>query len=214
MRSERRWTGSRWQKREAINEAILGGRAVNDESLALLAAEWAAERQRQTVRLYFGVLGPLCAVVVGILLWLLTRNDPEGGLGGAMIAGITALGSWRSSSGRFWRPLVRAEQANLAVAGAGALPLRREPSHWVIAWLVAWPIAAVIGVLFRAAGVTTLAGPIGLVVWFARRPRRGGQARTYRLSRWPDSASRQSDVAGHRCRAAHRSLCGRRLALP
>lgn len=158
--------GLPWQKREAINEAILGGRAVNDETLALLAAEWAAERQRQTVRL-FGVLGALCAVAVGILLWLLTRNDPEGGLGGAMIAGITALGIgalivWAVA----WRPLVRAEQANLAVAGAGAPPQRREPSHWVVAWLIAWPIAAVIGVLFRAAGVTTLAGPIGLVVWF------------------------------------------------
>lgn len=41
--------GLPWQKREAINAAILGGRAVNDENLALLAAEWAAERQRQTV---------------------------------------------------------------------------------------------------------------------------------------------------------------------
>jgi hypothetical protein len=90
-----------------------------------------------------------------------------GSVGGALFAGgggvTTGLIVWAVS----WRPLVRAERANLALAGVGEPPRRREPSHWVIAWLVAWPIALVVGVLLRAVGVTVLAGPLGIVVWFA-----------------------------------------------
>lgn len=160
--------GLPWQQREAINEAISEGHAVKNESLALLAAEWAAERQRQTVRIYFGVVGPICVVVLAVMLWLLTSNDPDGSIGAAMSAGIAGIGVmalivWAVG----WRPLVRAEQANLALVGIGVPPRRREPSHWVIAWLVAWPIAGVFGLLLRVAGVTILAGPLGIVLWFA-----------------------------------------------
>lgn len=84
-----------------------------------------------------------------------------------MFAGVTGLGVmalifWAGA----WRPHVRAEKANLAKAGLGAPPSRREPSHWVIAWLIAWPIAAIVGAALRAVGVTLLAGPVGIVVWF------------------------------------------------
>ncbi len=156
-----------WQKREALNEALSEGRAVDDENLAALAAEWAAQRQREMLRIYFGVLAPILVVVVALMLWLVVSNDPEGSLGGAVFAGITGVGMtalimWAGS----WRPLVRAERANLALTGVGDPPRRREPSHWVVAWLVAWPIAFVVGVLLRAVGVTLLAGPLGIVVWF------------------------------------------------
>ena len=103
-----------WQKREAMNEAISDGRAVDDENLAALAAQWAAERQREMLRIYFGVLAPILVVVVGLMLWLLVSNDPEGSLGGALFAGITGLGMtaliiWAVS----WRPLVRAGEPTL-----------------------------------------------------------------------------------------------------
>ncbi len=156
-----------WQKREALNEAVSEGRAVDDENLAPLAAEWAAERQREMLRIYFRVLAPILIVVLALMLWLLVSNDPEGSVGGAVFAGITGVGMtaliiWAVG----WRPLVRAEKANLALTGVGDPPRRREPSHWVIAWLVAWPIALVVGVLLRAVGVTLLAGPVGIIVWF------------------------------------------------
>jgi hypothetical protein len=160
--------GLPWQKREALNEAVSEGRAIDDENLAALAAEWAADRQPEMLRIYFGVLAPVLVVVLGLLLWLLVSNDPEGSLDGAVFAGVTAVGMmglilWAVS----WRPLVRAERANLALAGVGEPPRRREPSHWVISWLVAWPIAFLVGMLLRAVGITVLAGPLGIVVWFA-----------------------------------------------
>ena len=156
-----------WQKREALNEAVSEGRAVDDENLAPLAAKWAAERQREMLRIYFGVLTPVLVVVLGLLLWLLVGDDPEGSVGAALFAGGRAVGMMGLILWAGWRPLVRAERANLALAGVGEPPRRREPSHWVIAWLVAWPIAFVVGVLLRAVGVTVLAGPLGIVVWFA-----------------------------------------------
>ncbi len=160
--------GLPWQKREALNEAVSEGRAVDDENLASLAAEWAAERQREMLRIYFGILAPVLVVGLVLLLWLLVSNDPQGSVGGALFAGGTGvvmmgLILWAVT----WRPLVRAERANLALAGVGEPPRRREPSHWVIAWLVAWPIALVVGVLLRAVGVTVLAGPLGIFVWLA-----------------------------------------------
>jgi hypothetical protein len=81
---------------------------------------------------------------------------------GATAVGMTGLILWAVS----WRPLVRAEKANLALAGGGEPPHRREPSHWVIAWLVAWPMAFLVGVLLRAVGISVLAGPLGIVAWF------------------------------------------------
>jgi hypothetical protein len=158
--------GLPWQKREALNEAVSEGRAVDDENLASLAAEWAAERQREMLRIYFGILAAVLVVGLVLLSWLLVSNDPEGSVGDALFAGGTAVAMmglilWAVT----WRPLVRAERANLALAGVGEPPRRREPSHWVIAWLVAWPIAFVVGVLLRAVGVTALAGPLGIVVF-------------------------------------------------
>lgn len=142
-----------WQKREALNEAVSEGRPVDDENLAALATEWAAQRQQEMLRVYFGVLAPILVVVVPLTMWLLVSNDPEGSLGGALFAGITAVGMtalivWAAS----WRPLVRPERANLALTGVGDPPRRRELSHWVIAWPVPWPIALVVGVLLRAVG--------------------------------------------------------------
>ncbi len=156
------------QQRAVILEAVSEGRAVKDASLALLAGRWAAERRRRTARLYLGVIGPIGVIVVAAMLWLITNNDPEGSLGAAIFAGIAGVGVmalvvWAIA----WRPLVRAEKANLALVGVGAPPRQREPSNWVFAWLVAWPIAGVVGLLLRAVGVTILAGPVGVVVWFA-----------------------------------------------
>ncbi len=156
------------QTRAVIFEAVTEGRAVKDESLALLAARWAAEQRRRTARLYLGIVGPLCVVVAFSMLWFMTRNDPERTLGAVLFAGTGGIGViglvvWAIA----WRPLVRAERANLALAGIGAPPRRREPSNWVMAWLIAWPIAAVVGVLLRVVGIAVLSGPIGLVVWVA-----------------------------------------------
>ncbi len=154
-----------WQQREAINEAVFQGRAVADAELAPLAAEWAAERRRQTARLYLGVVGPLLILTGTVVIWLTSRNDPEGDFGGLVIAGVMSacvmgLIVWAVA----WRPLVRAERANLAKAGVGTPPSGREPSHWVIAWLVAWPIAALLGVVIRALGVSPT-GPLAVVLW-------------------------------------------------
>jgi hypothetical protein len=157
-----------WQKRDAVRAAVSRGRAVQDENLAALAAEWAAERQRGMQRIYLRVLAPMSVLIVVPMLWLVMRNDPKGSLGSAVFAGIFSfvvggLVTWAFT----WRPLVRAEKANRALLGLSDPPSRREPSHWVMAWLVAWPIGLVVGVLLRAAGVTLLAGPAGFVVWFA-----------------------------------------------
>lgn len=156
--------GLPWQQREAISEAVAAGRSVADADLAPLAAEWAAERRNQTARLYLGFIGPLLILTVAIVLWLVSRNDPDGSFGAVVFAGATtavmfALIIWAIA----WRPLVRAEKANLAKAGVGAPPSKREPSHWVIAWLVAWPIAAILGAVVRAFGVSP--GPFAVVLW-------------------------------------------------
>ncbi len=154
-----------WQKRQAINEALYEGRAVADHDLATLAAEWAHDRRRWTLRLYLGVMGPLLVLTNASLLWLLVRNDPEFSVGaaafiGLFTAGLFALIIWAIA----WRPLVRAEKANLAKVGLGRPPSYRESAHWVIAWIGAWPVAALLGAGFRALGVTL--GPFSFLVWF------------------------------------------------
>lgn len=156
--------GLPWQKREAINDALTRGRAVADEDLAPLAAAWAVERRGWTARLYLGFLGPLVIVTVAIVLWLVSRNDPDSSVGAMVFAAFTAVGMmalivWAVA----WRPLVRAEKANRAKAGAGAPPSKRDPGNWVIAWLIAWPIASIVGLGVRALGVWP--GPVGVVVW-------------------------------------------------
>ncbi|MEJ7764872.1 MAG: hypothetical protein WKF86_05205 [Acidimicrobiales bacterium] len=153
-----------WQKRAAIIEALARGRAVADEDLAPLAAAWAVERRAWTARLYLGFIGPLMILTVAIVLWLVSRNDPDSSVGAMLFAAFTALGImtlivWAGA----WRPLVRSEKANLAKAGVGAPPSKREPSHWVTAWLIAWPIASIVGLGVRALGVSP--GPVGVVVW-------------------------------------------------
>ena len=153
-----------WQKREAINEALARGRAVADEDLASLAATWAVERRHWTARLYLGIVGPLVILTVAIVVWLASRNDPESSIGTVVFptfAGVGMMGLivWAIA----WRPLVRAERANLTKAGIGSPPSKREPSHWVIAWLIAWPIASLVGLGVRALGVSP--GPVGVVVW-------------------------------------------------
>ena len=156
--------GLPWQKREAINDALARGRAVADEDLAPLAAAWAFERRGRTARLYLGFLGPLVILTVAIVLWLVSRNDPDSSVGALVLGAFTAVGMmalivWAVA----WRPLVRAEKANLAKTGAGPPPSKRDPGNWVIAWLIAWPIASIVGLGVRALGVSP--GPVGVVVW-------------------------------------------------
>ena len=160
--------GLPWQKREAIFEAVAEGKAVDDEDMALLAAEWAEATRSRLVRIYGYVLLPLVIVTLAVVLWLVTRNDPEASAGGAVFAFVFALLVmgllvWALA----WRPSIRAEKANRAVAGLGPPPTAREAGHWVLAWLIAWPIAAVVGAGIRALGSDVLAGPTGIVVWLA-----------------------------------------------
>ncbi len=80
-------------------------------------------------------------LTVAIVLWLVPRNDPDSRVGAVVFAAFKAIAMmalivWAVA----WRPLVRAEKANLAKAG-GEPPSKRDPSNWVIAWLIAWPNA-------------------------------------------------------------------------
>lgn len=153
------------KQRSDLIEAVHGGRAVNDGDLAALAAEWASASRRGLLRA-FVLLSPFLVVTVLAMVWFMSRHDsPLSFVGMDVIAGsaltITALLGWAIA----WRPLVRAEQANRAKLGLGPPPRRREPSHWVIAWMAAWWIGVVVGALLHAAGISAFSGPVGVIVW-------------------------------------------------
>lgn len=157
-----------WQQREAIFEAVRGGRSVGDPSLAALAAEWAQASRSRVRRIFVRVVAPLLVLTLVVELGIIMHNDSSFGVAGAVTVAIVTLliiGLIMWAVG--WRPFVRAEQANLAVTGAATAPRSREPSHWVLAWLIGWPFAALAGFLIHLAGSDALAGPAGLVAWIA-----------------------------------------------
>lgn len=156
-----------WQQREAIFEATRGGRAVHDESLAELAADWAAAQRARLLRALLLLLVPL-AVAAGAGAMVAAEHD--GGMdGGGFVFAVAAALVMMSLV--YWavavRPARRAEQANLAVAGRAEPPSRRDASNWVVAVLIAWCSAALVGGALAALDVTTLSAPVGAVVWLA-----------------------------------------------
>ena len=143
------------------------GRAVKDEALASLAAEWASASRHGLLRAFL-LFSPLLVVTVVAMVWFMSRNDSPLSFVGMVAVGsfalaMTALVGWAVT----WRPLLRAEQANRSKLGLGPPPRRREPSHWIIAWMAAWWMAVVVGALLHAAGITVLASPAGVIVWLA-----------------------------------------------
>lgn len=164
-----------WQRREALFEAVGQGKAVREPELARLAADHAEVAHREVVRVCLWVITPLALLVVGGSFLLMPRGNGGASAGGSFVAGaltFTMIGAlmWAMSL----RPLTRARQANLHLAGlAEHAPSRREASHWVLAWLIAWPIAAFIAAGLGATGLE-VAGPLGFVawvtiLWFAKR---------------------------------------------
>ncbi len=114
----------------------------------------------------FVLLSPFLVVTVVSMVWFMSRHDALlsfvriVAIGSSALA-ITGLLGWAVA----WRPLVRAEQANRAKLGLGPPPRRREPSHWVNAWVAAWWIGLVVGAVQHAGGITVLSGPAGLITW-------------------------------------------------
>jgi hypothetical protein len=155
------------QQREAIFEATSGGGAVQDESLAELAAEWAGAQRARLLRSLVLLLVPL-AVAAGVGAIVAAERDAGIDPGGLVFAIATAL---VMMSLIYWavalRPARRAEQANLAVVGRAEPPSRRDASNWVLAVLIAWWPAALVGGALAALDVTILSGPVGAVVWLA-----------------------------------------------
>ena len=154
------------EDQEAISSAVSKGRAVEDERLAPLAARWAVARRQQAALLYFGILGPLYLLTWGVIDWLVERDDPEGGgltvlVGGYAIVAIISL----PIRLLVWRPLVRAEKANLAATGAVAPQATRVVSAWFQAWGVAFIITSLIRLVLIPLGVSL--GPLGIIVWWA-----------------------------------------------
>ncbi len=157
-----------WQKREALTAAVAKGRAVSNPEFARLAADYADMTHHQLVRIYLWVMAPLLVLVVGGMFWAVSRGDDEFSFGGALLAGVVTFTLF---GGLMWaislRPLVRARQANLHLAGlAEHGPRKRESSHWILAWFIAWPIAAIVGGGLQAVGLK-IAGPLAFVVWVA-----------------------------------------------
>ena len=98
--------------------------------------------------------------------WLVERDDPEGSgltvlVGGYAIIGILSL----PIRLLVWRPLVRAEKANLAAKGAVAPQATRVVSPWFHAWGLAFLVTSVIGLVLSLLGVSL--GPLGIAVWWA-----------------------------------------------
>lgn len=154
------------EDQEAISNAVANGRAVEDDRLAPLAASWAAARRRQAALLCFGILAPLYLLTWAVIGWLVERDDPQDGelavlVGGWAIIGIISL----PIRLLVWRPLVRAEKANMARKGAVAPQATRVVSAWFQAWGLAFIITSIIGLVLIPLGVSL--GPLGFAPWWA-----------------------------------------------
>jgi hypothetical protein len=152
------------EDRDAVETAVSEGRAVDEERLAPVAARWAAARRQRIADVCFGLVGPMVLLVWTTTVWVLERDDPDGWglavtLGAYPVIGVLSLVVWRF----WWRPLVRAEAANLAVGGAGA-PVRRVGSRWGSAWFGAFWISWLLGLVLGLLDVSV--GPLGVVLWW------------------------------------------------
>ena len=154
------------EDQEAISNAVLKGHAAEDERLAPLAARWAVARRQQAALLCFGILAPLYLLAWGVIGWLVERDDPQDSgltvlVGGYAIIGILSL----PIRLLVWRPLVRAEKANLAAKGAVAPQATRVVSPWFQAWGLAFLLTSLIGLVLSLLRVSL--GPLGIAVWWA-----------------------------------------------
>ncbi len=150
--------------RETIDQAVSKGRAVENQHHAFLAAQWAVERRQRTARFCFGILGPLCLLMWGLIDWLVERHDPNGSglavlLGGWLSIGTLTLMIWLL----VWRPLLRAETANLVAGGTDAPRPTRIASDWLLAWLFALQITWLVGLVLHPLDVSL--GPLGVIPW-------------------------------------------------
>ena len=100
--------------RKAVHEAVSNGRAVQEERLAPLAANWAVARRQHLALLCFGILGPVGLLTWWVVDWLIRRDDPDQSgvavlVGAYLVFGAVSLLMWVL----MWRPLVEAQKANL-----------------------------------------------------------------------------------------------------
>ena len=79
--------------RKAVHEAVSNGRAVQDERLAPLAANWAVARREQLALLCFGILGPVGLVTWWVVDWLVRRDDPDQSGVAVLVGGYLVFGA-------------------------------------------------------------------------------------------------------------------------
>lgn len=102
------------RQRIAITDAVAQRRAVDDDAVASLAAEWALSQRRDLLRAWL-IATP--AIVAGALsmVWFMSRNDAPLTIGTTVVLGVCILVLlWLLYWAIWWRPLVRAERANRA----------------------------------------------------------------------------------------------------
>lgn len=155
-----------WQQREHIHEAVANGRAVDDPALAETAALWADRSYRRTSQAFTVVLAACVAAGACVIAVVAVSSDDFDTIG-ISIAFAIAISSVGLIMWAQLRPSRRSELANLAVIERGEGPSTREWTNWVWAWLVAWPVAGVVGLALQLLGIDALAGPIGLIAFFA-----------------------------------------------
>jgi hypothetical protein len=157
-----------WQQREAVGEAVSEGRAVDDPALALVAVAQARavhRRLRRTLLVVVAAFGVLAGIAIALYGAL---SDNSGGLDSLIIGAAASLGAlalimWAVTL----RPLERAQQANLHLAGlrdTGAP--EHDVSNWVFAWLASLPLSWLLSAVLAATGLE-IPRPVGLLLWLA-----------------------------------------------
>ena len=149
--------------REAIHEAVSRGRAVEEARLAPLAAGWAVARRQHVALICFGILGPFIFLAWWVVDWLVRRDDPDQSSGAVLVGGYVILGAVSLLTWvLMWRPLVKAEKANLESVDASSPRATRVASDWLSAWGLAFVIGSIIRLVLDPLEVSL--GPLRIIL--------------------------------------------------